>query len=288
MWAAFSHRGWSGLDSGKENRAAARRAVLARCERWMRDYMKSYYNEDEEIQRAMLLKEAHTGRVQDNMRDLAVHLGLSEEDTALAELMGLLHDVGRFRQFTVYRTFKDHLSEDHAAAGLKLMEEHRLLEGLLPWEASLVRFAVLWHNKKAIGPAPDACHLGYAKMLRDADKLDIYHVLEPFLPSEDGSGVSPDFIEKFVAGVQCDYTMVGTEDDKKLVRLMWAYDIYFVWTLQKIQERGYLEKLVRCLPDGEKVRLGVARLRGYVEKKLQETDDAGFSSSHECENMGEM
>ncbi len=268
-------------------RLAARREVLARNEAWMRDYMKSYYNEDEEIQRAMLLKEAHTARVQKIARDLASHLGLSEEDVVLAEMIGLLHDVGRFRQFTVYRTFKDHLSEDHAAAGLKLMEDKRLLDGLLPWEQSLVRFAVLWHNKKAIGSAPDACHLGYAKLIRDADKLDIYHVLEPFLPAEDGSGVSPNFIEKFVEGVQCDYTMVGTEDDKKLVRLMWAYDIYFSWTLKKLQERGYLEKLIRCLPKGEKVECGVARLRGYVQAKLNEKDDIGFQSSHECEKMGE-
>ena len=271
----------------KTSRLAARQAVLARNADWMRDYMKSFYNEDEEIQHAMLMKEAHTGRVRTVIRDLSVHLGLSEEDVALAEIMGLLHDVGRFRQFTVYRTFKDHLSEDHAAAGLKLMEEHGLLDGLLPWEQSLVRFAVEWHNKKAIAPAPDACHLGYAKMLRDADKLDIYHVLEPFLPSKDGSGVSQNFIEKFVEGVQCDYTMAGTEDDRKLVRLMWVYDVYFAWTLRRIEERGYIEKLVRCLPKGEKVELGVARLREYERKKLAETDDAGFQSSHECENMGE-
>lgn len=275
------------MSEDKNSRLATRQAVLARNADWMRDYMKSYYNEDEQIQHAMLLKEAHTGRVQKIIRELAIHLGLNEEDVVLAEIMGLLHDVGRFRQFTVYRTFKDHLSEDHATAGLKLMEEYRLLDGLLPWEQSLVRFAVERHNKKAIGSAPDACHLGYAKMLRDADKLDIYHVLEPFLPSEDGSGVSPNFIEKFVEGVQCDYTMVGTEDDKKLVRLMWAYDIYFSWTLKRIEERGYLEKLIHCLPKGEKVEKGVARLRGYVRKKLAETDDAGFLNSHACENIRE-
>ena len=142
----FLIEGGERLSEKNNSRLAVRRTVLARNADWMRDYMKSYYNEDEEIQRAMLVKESHTGRVQNVIRDLAIHLELSEEDVVLAELMGLLHDVGRFRQFTVYRTFKDHLSEDHATAGLKLMEEHRLLEGLLPWEQSLVRFAVEWHN----------------------------------------------------------------------------------------------------------------------------------------------
>ena len=87
--------------------------------------------------------------------------------------------------------------------------------------------------------------------------------------------------------MQCDYTMAGTEDDKKLVRLMWAYDIYFAWTLERIEERGYLEKLIRCLPKGEMVDRGVARLRGYVQNKLKEIDDIGFTSSWESENIGE-
>ena len=57
------------------SRLAARQAVLVRNADWMRDYMKSFYNEDEEIQHAMLMKEAHTGRVRAIIRDLAVHLG---------------------------------------------------------------------------------------------------------------------------------------------------------------------------------------------------------------------
>ncbi len=274
----------------ENSRLTARQQVLARNEDWMRDYMKSYYNEDEEIQRAMLTKEAHTARVHRIIRELAVHLRLTEEDAVLAEIMGLLHDVGRFRQFTVYRTFKDAESEDHAEAGIRLMEDNHLLDGLLPWEQSLVCFAIQRHNKKEIGPAPDSCHLDFAKMLRDADKLDIYHVLEPFLPSRDGSGVSPAFIEKFVEAVQCDYTMVGTEDDKKLVRLMWVYDINYAWTLERIRDRGYVDKLIHCLPKGEKVQLGVARLREYMEKKLEEEDSVSFSSAQACEGneTGEM
>ena len=188
------------MSEEKNSRLAARRTVLARCEDWMRDYMKSYYNEDAEIQRAVLLKEAHTGRVKTIIGELAVHLGLSEEDIALAELMGLLHDVGRFRQFTVYRTFKDHLSEDHATAGLKLMDEHRLLDGLLPWEQSLVRFAVQWHNKKEIAPSDDERKILFAKIIRDADKLDIYRVLEPFFAQENADKMPNAPVRVFCSG----------------------------------------------------------------------------------------
>ena len=48
------------------------------------------------------------------------HLQLSLHDVQLAEIMGLFHDVGRFRQYSIYKTFNDAQSEDHADLGLKV------------------------------------------------------------------------------------------------------------------------------------------------------------------------
>lgn len=255
---------------------AARRGVLERASLWMRDYMKSFYNEDAEIQAAIRMKEEHTARVRAIAKELAAHLGLPPEDILLAEIMGLLHDAGRFRQFTVYRTFNDALSEDHAALGLRVIEDEGLIDGLPPGDRECVRFAIAMHNKKEIAPTEDARCLGFAKLLRDADKLDIYYVLLPFLSPPDGAGVSPDFVGKFLAAEQCDYTQIRTADDRKLVRLMWAYDVNFAWTLRRITERGYLEKIVRCLPTDAGLRPGIERLRAYVEEKCRAHDDIGF------------
>ena len=44
------------------------------------------------------LKVAHTYHVVDNARQIAIKLNLSDEDIKLAELIGLLHDVGRFEE----------------------------------------------------------------------------------------------------------------------------------------------------------------------------------------------
>ena len=85
--------------------------LLAQLHQWMADYMKSFYNEDEKIQAAILLKEEHTGYVTEISRELAAHLRLNPHDRQLAELMGLFHDIGRFRQFTLYQTFIDAQSD---------------------------------------------------------------------------------------------------------------------------------------------------------------------------------
>ncbi|MGP1585159.1 MAG: HD domain-containing protein [Schwartzia sp. (in: firmicutes)] len=246
--------------------------VLRQATVWMDAYIKSFYNDDEEIQRMMLSKETHTAKVRSICRDLALHLRLSTAETALAELMGLLHDTGRFRQFTVYRTFTDAVSVDHASLGLDIIEEAGILRPLSEDERTLITFAIENHNKKAIAPTGNDHQLFFARLLRDADKLDIYRVLEPRLAPSDGHGVSPDFLEKFAAGEQVDYTMIHTFDDRKLVRLMWIYDIHFTWVLQRVVERGYIDKIIRCLPAGETIEEGVRRLRRYVAEKCATPD----------------
>ena len=79
---------------------------------------------------------------------------------------------------------------------------------------------------------------------------------------------APGFVEKFVAGEQVDYTKMQTQDDRKLVRLMWVYDINYSWTMKRLMERGYIDKIINNLMDTPEVRKGVERLRKHVDKLL--------------------
>ena len=45
--------------------------ALTRLETWMRQYMKSWYNEAEDIQQAIRMKEEHTARVRGYARELS-------------------------------------------------------------------------------------------------------------------------------------------------------------------------------------------------------------------------
>ena len=259
------------------------RELLTRMHTWMTRYMKSFYSDDEEVQRGILIKETHTGYVTANCVDLAKFLKLSTHDTELAEIIGLFHDAGRFRQYSIYKTFNDADSEDHAELSLKVIDDLEFFTELAAEDLDVVKFAIQNHNKKNLPPCSDERKNLFAKIIRDADKLNIYRVLEPFLAQENvdkmpnfiksksklSADISPDFVEKFVAGVQTDYTKIRTNGDRKIVRLMWLYDINFSWTMQKIVERGYFEKIVDNLPDDEKVAEGVKRLRKHVAEKLK-------------------
>ena len=255
------------------------RELLRRMHDWMSRYMKSFYSDDAQVQQGILIKEKHTGYVTANCIELAKFLKLSTHDTELAEIIGLFHDVGRFRQYSIYKTFNDADSEDHADLALKVIAELEFFKELSA--PDYLTFAIQNHNKKVIAPCDDERKILFAKLIRDADKLDIYRVLEPFLAQANADkmpnfikgkarpDISPDFVENFVTGEQADYRKIRTNGDRKIVRLMWLYDINFSWTMQKIVERGYIEKIVSNLPMDERIAEGVRRLKLHVEKVIK-------------------
>lgn len=251
--------------------------ILNEMHKWMNEYMKSFYSADAEVQQGILIKEKHTGYVTANCIELAKDLNFSEHDAEIAEIIGLFHDVGRFRQYSLYKTFNDADSEDHADLGITVIEELDFFKKIPAADYEIVKFAIQQHNKKNVAATDDERKILFAKVIRDADKLDIYRVLEPFLAQENAdkmpkfikgkarADVSPDFVENFITGKQADYRKIRTNGDRKIVRLMWIYDINFAWTMKKIVERGYIEKIVQNLPQDEKIAEGVKKLRNYVE-----------------------
>ncbi len=251
----------------------------------MDQYMAQFATDDEEVMQGIRIKMIHTGYVTAIARELAQHLKLSRHDVQLAEIMGLFHDVGRFRQYSIYKTFNDAQSEDHADLGLKVLtEEMPYGKELAPEDEDLVRFAIRNHNKKEIEPTDNLRRLVSARLLRDADKLDIYRVLSPylvpggaqkapkFIRSDASQLVSEDFIRDFAEGKQADYHRLRTHGDRKLVRLMWVYDINYSWTLRKMVERGYVDLIIKYLPEQEGLDKGIRRLREYIKEKCAAED----------------
>lgn len=86
------------------------------------DYVKKFDREDGSI----LLKITHTYHVVDLSEYIAKEQGLDEENVALAKLIALLHDIGRFKQVTLLRNFSDK-GFDHADYGVKILFEENLI-----------------------------------------------------------------------------------------------------------------------------------------------------------------
>ena len=148
------------------------------------------------------LKVAHTYRVASLAERIESSIETPGKYIGLAWLLGLLHDIGRFEQVTRYGTFKDALSVDHAELGADILFKDNLFEafvdGVDGGEASLnfrvraiAETAIRFHNKLTLPNGLDEDTELYSKILRDADKIDIFRVLtEPPYNERDLTGLS--------------------------------------------------------------------------------------------------
>ncbi|QJW49362.1 HD domain-containing protein [bacterium BFN5] len=240
---------------------------------WIRDYIESFYSSDRDIQANIQLKEVHTQQVALNCRSLAENLGLPKNEQQLAEIIGLLHDIGRFKQYAVYQTFRDSISENHATLGLKEIAGLALLDKLSSTDRACLEFAIINHNTIAITDNGLERQKLFARIIRDADKLDIYRVLSPTIRPSDHQGYTQLYAEGLMAGKQCDNSFIRTADDRKLVRLTWLYDIHYGWTMKNIIKRGYVKELVDSLPDDPNIMQAVRTLQSYIRAKIEQDVD---------------
>ncbi len=240
------------------------------------DYVRGFYAQDPEFNSAVSLKAQHTQRVCRNIAMLGNRLYLSAEDLLTAQIAALYHDVGRFRQYAVYGTFKDSASENHALLGIAEMEKDGLLEGVEDKTRELVTSAVRWHNTLSIPQNMDDTHRFFARLLRDADKLDIWKVftehyekrkthpnktVELDLPDDDG------YSNKVVTDLKNREVIrmgdLKSLNDFKLLQVSWVYDVNFKPSMERLLEKGYLDRLAASLPDTDEIRSAIDAARDY-------------------------
>jgi len=249
---------------------------------WFRNYVKGFYSEDPKIQENITLKEEHTLRVCKEILQLGKALDFSKNALCLAETIALFHDIGRFEQFKTYGTFNDKISENHATLGLKALEKTNILSRLTKTQRSIACTAIGYHNvRKLPDPADETpdCLL-YSKLLRDADKLDIWRVVTTYyaqrhkhrntaleLELPDTPGYSLYLVEDILNNRVSNSNDLKTYNDMKLLQLGWIFDINFTKTFFYIQERQIIEKIIITLPDTEDIRKIHNHLKEYLQKK---------------------
>lgn len=206
------------------------------------------------------LKVSHMYRVEKIARFIASKLGLSSELVEVADAIGLLHDIGRFYQIKCFGTFADHESIDHAeASNIVLFDEGHLEEivgkKMAASYGELIRKAIYHHNKIAL-PEDTADftseELTLAKLIRDADKIDIFKILlesdcRVIFKLADGAnpgGLSPEIEEAFYKKGLIDYRLRKSYVDDCVTKLAYVFDFNFGVSCQLLLKTRYLERLV--------------------------------------------
>jgi len=253
---------------------------LGNLRKWFSHYVSAYYTDDSRHNEAVRLKEEHTERVCREIVMLGRALNLSAHDILLAEAMALFHDLGRFKQYAIYGTFEDAASENHADLVLRELAKYRVLSVCSEAERSLMTRAVGYHNVWALPTDENEGTLFFSRLLRDADKLDIWRV---FIDYYDGKyeqanssivwglpndpTCSPKIVNALRRREMANTKYMASLNDYKLLQTSWIFDVNFAPTFGAVWERQYVQKIAAALTPGLQVEPIVETALAYFQNR---------------------
>ncbi len=197
-------------------------------------------------------KKTHSLRVMKISEEIATKLKLTQEEVELAALIGLLHDIARFQQYTQFKTFRDLDSFDHGDYALEILEKDMRKYIKTSEYDKLIQIAIKNHNKYKIEEGLSEKELLFAKIIRDADKLDIfYEAVTMFwngLENQIGkTKISQNVEKEFKENKQIKRKKNNNKEpniNEVINVISFIFDINFRETFKIIKERNYINEIL--------------------------------------------
>ena len=256
------------------------RTLFSELEQQFDRYTSQYGSEDPKIQRNFDLKIYHTKKVCENAAGLAEDLELKEAELFVIKTAALFHDIGRFEQYHRYNTFVDKHSKDHAELGVEVLDHEGFLKDLPAELKTPVVTAIRFHNKLEVPQHLTEHEEFFTRLLRDADKLDIFRVVTEYYEQQKSGehneaivlGLPDDkFYSKAVIDDILNREIVKSQDlktinDFKLLQMAWVFDINFSATMKRLEKKQYIEKIYSTLPWDEKIKKACEIIFQYLKE----------------------
>ena len=232
----------------------------------LKDFLEEYKDKSD---LGFELKIVHTYHVAENAKKIAQELNLSKEDIELAELIGILHDIGRFEELKITKELNS-VKFDHAGHGSEMLFEKCMIRKFI--EDNQYDGII----KKAIE--------NHTKIVRDADKIDNYRVKK----DEKVEAIFPKRVNKKedMEESKLSDKVYNTVLDKKCVDihdrvtpldfwvciLAFTFDLNFEVSYKIVKENDYINVLVdrfEYRDEETKNRMEKVRkiINGYIDEK---------------------
>ena len=203
----------------------------------------------------------------------------NQEEIEIATLIGLLHDIGRFEQYTKYRTFRDIDSIDHGALGVKILFENGKIRNFIKTAKydEIIQKAIYNHNKYGFEENLTSQEKKFCELIKDSDKLDIvYEACEIFWKEQkeevEKSKISEEVWKSFYNKKLIKNEIKHTQIDQIIGIVSYIYDINFEESYKLLIEKDYMNKMIERFEfKTEKKRMKEIQLYAnqYMEKKIK-------------------
>lgn len=249
---------------------------------WFFHYVQTFKQGDKKVQENIILKENHTMQVCKEIYNIGKHIELNNDELRLSMVIALFHDIGRFEQYARFKTFVDKKSVNHAELGVKILKDNKVLNRLDESMQSLILRTILYHNRASLPEKETDTCLFYTKLIRDADKLDIWRIVTDYYKQKNGkknvalelelpntSGISEEVYQDLTNMKIVDIRHVKNLNDFKLLQMGWVFDINFDATFQCIQSRHYIEMIGDVLPKSKDIQNVIKIIQLYLSKQVK-------------------
>ena len=245
----------------------------------------SYVDEYDTSDDMIRLKSVHTLKVASNCEEIGRSLNLSEEEVDLCWLIGMCHDIARFRQYTEYRTFNDRESIDHAVTGCEILFDEGLIDRFVDGkcvtghELTLVDKAIRYHSLYKLPDDLTEEELMYCNIIRDADKVDIFRVSveepingiysstrEELLNSE----ITPEVLEAFYEHHAVLRNLRKNMLDVKVGHVSLAFELVYDRSKELAVTQGYIFRIIEADYTKEATLKQVAEIQSELKKYLSD------------------
>lgn len=208
---------------------------------------KSYTDSYLEYGKMITLKRNHTLRVMKLCEEIAKSINLNEEETHIAKIIGLLHDIGRFEQWKEYRTFKDKDSIDHASLGVEILKKDNYLRKYIKDDKydDIILKSIEYHNKHKIPDNLDEKTEMFVKLVRDADKIDILYL---YVDKEVDLELDNEFTDSVYKLLLEEKTIsrkdIKTKTDRLSISLGFIFDINYKYSFKYLKDEKYFDTII--------------------------------------------
>ena len=256
--------------------------IIESYKSWFDNYVNQFIQQYPEFIENFDIKADHCKKVSSEIVTLAQSLNLSNEEVLLSEIIGLFHDIGRFRQFAKYQTFSDSKSQNHAELGVEVLKENNVLRELSKENQEIIYKSILNHSKAEIISDKNERVTFFAKLIRDADKLDIWRLITEYymvkeqkenktleLELPDINEISDYVLESIINKKVVLKESMKTLNDFKLLQIGWIFDLNFDYSIKRLYDKKYLDKIFETLPQNKRINQVKNIVKEYFEKHIE-------------------
>ncbi len=232
----------------------------------------------------------HIMRVAKISKEIATELKLTQEQIQLAELIGLLHDIGRFKQ---YQIVNQNLNLDvvkkfnHGEAGVEILKkDNNIRRYILKNEYDDVIYtAVYEHNRYELSEGLTKEKELFCKIIKDADKIDLmYEAIavywqkpEDIREIECGT-LSERMLQDFYQHKLADNRNKVSRTDEILRFTSFVFDMNFLYSIQVVKRNNYINQIIDRfhyqLPETKEEMTKIKKMANeYIGEKIKDKNE---------------